>query len=286
MEPRRQVEREQPQASNEPTPWRVEGQRKAEAGRPRPPWRAQGLLDRPHRPAGGQLRRGGSHGSGHRSRERAVLVLSRPGEGRQRRRRRVQGRRDPGQLPQGGALPAVRGGQGGQALSDAFARRSGTTACCRCCWTRECRSTPSRSSRGGRGGRRCWWGSVQRCCLWGCSCYSHAARRAAAGGLGGLGPFSGQALRALRAAHDVRRRGRDRRGQGGAGRDRRVPPRAGALPATGRDDPEGGAADRPSRHGQDVARSGRCRRGGGSVLLDVGVGVHRDGGRRGRQPRA
>ena len=35
----------------------------------------------------------------------------------------------------------------------------------------------SRFSRGGRGGRRCWWGSVQRCCLWGCSCYSRAPRR-------------------------------------------------------------------------------------------------------------
>ena len=43
MEPRRQVEREQPQASKEPTPWRVEGQRKPEAGRARPPWRGRGF---------------------------------------------------------------------------------------------------------------------------------------------------------------------------------------------------------------------------------------------------
>src|SRR5436309_15107250 len=43
MEPRRQVEREQPQASNEPTPWRVEGQREAKAGQSRPPWRARGF---------------------------------------------------------------------------------------------------------------------------------------------------------------------------------------------------------------------------------------------------
>ena len=49
----------------------------------------------------------------------------------------------------------------------------------------------SRFSRGGRGGRRCWWGSVQRCCLWGCSCYSRAAPRAAqadSAGWGVLGP--------------------------------------------------------------------------------------------------
>ncbi|MFL5864051.1 MAG: ATP-dependent zinc metalloprotease FtsH [Solirubrobacteraceae bacterium] len=43
MEPRRQVEREQPQASNEPTPWRVEGQREAKAGQSSPPWRARGF---------------------------------------------------------------------------------------------------------------------------------------------------------------------------------------------------------------------------------------------------
>jgi cell division protease FtsH len=45
----------------------------------------------------------------------------------------------------------------------------------------------SRFSRGGRGGRRCWWGSVQRCCLWGYSCYSRAAPRAALADLAGSG---------------------------------------------------------------------------------------------------
>jgi cell division protease FtsH len=43
MEPPRQVEGEQPQATNEPRPWRVEGQRTPEAGRARPPWRARGF---------------------------------------------------------------------------------------------------------------------------------------------------------------------------------------------------------------------------------------------------
>ncbi|MGN6871660.1 MAG: ATP-dependent zinc metalloprotease FtsH [Solirubrobacteraceae bacterium] len=43
MEPRRQVEREQPRAPNEPTPWRVEGRRQTETGRSRPPWRARGF---------------------------------------------------------------------------------------------------------------------------------------------------------------------------------------------------------------------------------------------------
>jgi cell division protease FtsH len=43
MEPRRQVEREQPRESNKPTPWRVEGEPKAQAGRARSPWRGKGF---------------------------------------------------------------------------------------------------------------------------------------------------------------------------------------------------------------------------------------------------
>ena len=43
MEPRRQVEREPPRASDEPKPSRVEGPRNAQAGNPPPPWRSRGF---------------------------------------------------------------------------------------------------------------------------------------------------------------------------------------------------------------------------------------------------
>jgi cell division protease FtsH len=41
MEPRRHVDREQPRSSSDATPWRVEGERKAEARLSRPPWRSR-----------------------------------------------------------------------------------------------------------------------------------------------------------------------------------------------------------------------------------------------------
>jgi cell division protease FtsH len=42
MEPRQQVEREEPRASDKPAPWRVEGSRETKAGQPRP-WRGRGF---------------------------------------------------------------------------------------------------------------------------------------------------------------------------------------------------------------------------------------------------
>ena len=107
----------------------------------------------------------------------------------------------------------------------------------------------------------------------------HASRRHV-----GPRPLAREALRRLRPAHDVRRRGRHRGGRSGARRGRRLPPRPAALPRAGRQDPEGRAAVRAARHRQDAARPRRRRRGRRAVLLRLGLGVRRDGGRRGRQP--
>ena len=72
-------------------------------------------------------------------------------------------------------------------------------------------------------------------------------------------------------ARHVRRRGRDRRGQGGADRDRRLPQEPGQVPAARRPDPARRAAERrrpgPARRcsrgrspARRACRSSRCRR--------------------------
>ena len=111
---------------------------------------------------------------------------------------------------------------------------------------------------------RCWpsscSGSGRRCCSSGCSCCSRAgAQRGGAGGLGGLGNFGRSQARRVDPAEDprhVRRRRRDRRGQGRADRDRRLPARPRALPAARRADAARRAAVRPAR-----APARRCSRG-------------------------
>ena len=73
-------------------------------------------------------------------------------------------------------------------------------------------------------------------------------------------PIPGGALPARRrAAHDIRRRRRHRRGRARGERDRRVPPRPAALHPARRADPARRAALRPARHGQDSARQGGGR---------------------------
>jgi hypothetical protein len=85
---------------------------------------------------------------------------------------------------------------------------------------------------------------------------------------------------------DLRRRGRHRRGQGGARGDRRVPAQPAEVLAPRRQDPEGRAARRPARHGQDAPRARHRGRGGRAVLHHLGLGLRRDVRGRGREPRA
>src|SRR3954447_26224260 len=85
-----------------------------------------------------------------------------------------------------------------------------------------------------------------------------------------------------RPADHVRRRGRHRRGQGGADGDRRLPQEPRALPAPGRADPARRAAVRPARHRQDAAGQGGGGGGERAVLLNLRVGV-RGGDRRHRR---
>ena len=72
-----------------------------------------------------------------------------------------------------------------------------------------------------------------------------------------------------------RRRGL-RRGEGGAGRGRRVPARPEALRRGRRAGPEGDHAPRAARHRQDAARQGGRARVGGAVLQPVRGLVRRD----------
>ena len=100
-----------------------------------------------------------------------------------------------------------------------------------------------------------------------------------------LRQLEGEEVRADGRAGHVRGRRRHRRGQGGAGRGRRLPARPGQVPQARRPHPARRPADRRARHRQDAARAGGRRRGGRAVLLDVGVGVRRDDRRRRRLPR-
>ena len=101
------------------------------------------------------------------------------------------------------------------------------------------------------------------------------ARRSAGGrrrrrGPDVLRPLAGAARRGLRSAHHLRGRRRDRRGQGGADRDRRLPQDARQVPRAGRAHPARRAAVRAARAparrcwrapwpGRPGCRSSRCR---------------------------
>ena len=82
--------------------------------------------------------------------------------------------------------------------------------------------------------------------------------------------------RGRRPARHVQRRRRDRRGQGRADRDRRLPQEPRQVHPPRRPDPAWCPAQRTAGHGQDAARPGGRRRGRRSVLPDVRVGVRRD----------
>ena len=107
-------------------------------------------------------------------------------------------------------------------------------------------------------------------------------RRRGDGGARQLHALAGAPGRGPRDEDHVRRRGRDRRGEGGADGDRRLPQEPGPLPGARRPHPEGRPALRPSGHGQDTARAGGRGRGRRAVLLDLGVGVRRGDRRRRR----
>ena len=98
------------------------------------------------------------------------------------------------------------------------------------------------------------------------------------------GQEQGQDLRPQGDEDHLLRRGRRRRGEGGAPRDRRVPAEPEEVPAARRPHPEGCAAARPARVRQDAARPGRRRRGERAVLLHERLGVRRDVRRPRRRP--
>ena len=100
-----------------------------------------------------------------------------------------------------------------------------------------------------------------------------------------LRKLEGEEVRADDGAGHLCGRRRDRRGQGGARRGRRLPPQPGQVPQARRPHPARRPADRLSRHRQDAARARGRRRGRSSVLLDVCIGVRRDDRRRRRLPR-
>ena len=100
-----------------------------------------------------------------------------------------------------------------------------------------------------------------------------------------LRKLEGEEVRADDGAGHLRRRRRDRRGEGGADRGRRLPPRPGEVPQARRAHPARRPADRRAGHGQDAARARGRRRGGRPVLLHVRVRVRRDDRRRRRLPR-
>ena len=93
-------------------------------------------------------------------------------------------------------------------------------------------------------------------------------------------------VRGLRPAGHLRRRRGDRRGQGRAGPDRRLPQGARALPQAGRPHPAGRAAHRAARNRQDPAGPRHRGRGGRPLLLDERLRVHRDDRGRRRVPGA
>ena len=202
MEPRRRVEREQPQASNEPTPWRVEGQREAKAGQSRPPWRARGFwifliaLLVVNYVVGAATAPGNGHVSVPYSFFRAQVTDG-----------NVADVESKGDEIQGSFRKEVRYPQSEEAKKvkrfQTVRPTLGDDGLLPLLLDKEFRSTPSRSSRGGRGGRRCWWASGRRCCWWGCSCYWRVGRRAPAGGLGGLGGLGRS--RAKRYEHSEQR---------------------------------------------------------------------------------
>ena len=154
---------------------------------------------------------------------------------------------------------------------------------------RASRSTPTRRTRPRRCGSSSWSASARRCCWSACCSGSCGAARPAAARRRArrLRQVPGHALPTRgRAADDVRRRRRHRRGRARGQRDRRLPARPAEVPPARRADPARRAALRPARHRQDPAGPRGGRRGRGAVLLDLRLGVHRGDRRRRRQPGA
>ena len=89
------------------------------------------------------------------------------------------------------------------------------------------------------------------------------------------------AIRGRRRARNLRRRGRNRGVQGGAGGDRRLPERPRALLAARRRHPARSPALGAARHRQDAAGARGRGAGGRALLLALRLRVHRDG--RGRR---
>ena len=142
-------------------------------------------------------------------------------------------------------------------------RRSPTASSCSTLLEKQRRH--DRRQPGQQRARRSWpscsSASARRCCSSCCSCCSCAARprRPAARRADVLRPLARAARGGRRAASHVRRRGRHRRGQGGAHRDRRLPQEPRQVPALGGRIPRGVLLSGPPGHRQDAARP----RGGG-----------------------
>jgi hypothetical protein len=106
------------------------------------------------------------------------------------------------------------------------------------------------------------------------------------GGAMGFGKSKAKLLTEKSGKRHLQRRGRHRRGQGGAEeiveflRD----PQKFSRPWW--QDPEGRSAGRPSGHGQDAARARDRGRGGRAILHHLRLGLRRDVRGRRRQPRA
>ena len=100
------------------------------------------------------------------------------------------------------------------------------------------------------------------------------------------GTLAGQAVRPGPTHDDLRRRRRLPRRQAGDQRGRGVPQEPRSIPRHRRDDPQGDPARGATGHGQDHARARGGRRGRRALLLGLGLGLHGDVRRRGRQPRA
>ena len=101
-----------------------------------------------------------------------------------------------------------------------------------------------------------------------------------------LRKLEGEEVRADGRAGHVRRRRRDRRGQGGAGRGRRLPPRPGQVPQARRPHPARRAADRRSpAPGKTLLARAVAGEAGVPFFSMSALGVRRDDRRRRRLPR-
>ena len=162
---------------------------------------------------------------------RAVHVLQTAGGSRQRRRDHQPRRHHPGHVQKRGDLPA-RGSAGQQRrrrrCSKPCSRRSPTRAWRRCWSARRHHQRAGRSTSRAIWCRPCCSASARRSCSSALFFWLSSARPASWAARRPLraGPQPGEALRPderRRSADHLRRRGRHRRGQSRAGRDRRLP---------------------------------------------------------------